>query len=68
MFTGQRTKATRLIGVIENEFSLERVEVSPFTAFDPLSNDEKTWNSIAPISKETEQAIIARVVEIESSK
>ena len=67
MFTGQRTKATRLIGVIEAEFGLERVKVLPFTAFDPLSNDDKTWDTIAPISKETEQAIIARVVKIETS-
>lgn len=67
MFTGQRTKAVRLISTIENEFGLERIRVMPFSAFDPLTDDDKTWNTAVPISKEIEQIIIARVVEIETS-
>jgi hypothetical protein len=68
MGTGQRTKANRLGALIEAEFEIARVKVSPYTAVDPLSNTSKTWDTVAPISKEVEQKIIARVVEIETSK
>jgi len=68
MGNGQRSKANRLTALIEAEFGIERVRVLPYTAVDPLSNTTKTWDTIAPISKEVEQKIIARVVEIETSK
>ena len=68
MLTGVRAKGYSLERRMIDEFNVAQHVTGGHTANDPCSDTQKLFDSVFPINAATEQAIIARVIEIESSK